>query len=298
MARFPMQRIAITAGYGPYTVNGVRRPHYGCDICSQTNTNVVACHAGRVVLSCYDGAGGNMLAIAGYFNERADIITRYAHLASRRAAFGEMVDEGQIIGIQGASGSACFGQHLHLETWLVPKDYSYNYNGRIAHSVDPLSVLHVVAGQTFVKDADTLWKDGIPYPEPHPSDIEELPQGAYVKVLDGSVRLRLVPYLAFTPLTAGAADRSCDTLGEFCGEDNFAALYHCKTKSGEESNSWAMIDTRLGPFWVALIDGMTELCGVIPQANTVPTDDLELRLANCKAAIGEAVALLSPHIVA
>ncbi len=287
MARYPMQRIGITAPYGPYTVNGVRKPHYGADICSQSNGNVVACHAGRVVLSCYDGAGGNMIAIQGEFNEKREIITRYAHLASRRVSAGQTVAEGEIIGVQGATGSACFGRHLHLEVWLVPRGYSYNYAGRVAYSVDPLAVLHVAAGQSFVCDDDTGGLMGIPYPEPRPADLEALPEGAYVKVSDGAVRVRLVPYTEYPSLVANAADRSRDTLAEFFDEREFRAKYRCATESAGVKNDWALIDTPMGDWWVALLEGCTELVGAPEKSESAPD--------GCREAIAAAVALLEPY---
>ncbi|MDO4566394.1 MAG: M23 family metallopeptidase [Oscillospiraceae bacterium] len=294
MARFPMQKIGITAGYGPYTVSGVRKPHYGCDICSQSNTNVVACHAGRVVLSCWDSAGGNMIALQGPFNGKCEMITRYAHLASRRVSLGQSVAEGEVIGVQGATGSACFGRHLHLETWLVPIGYSYNYAGRVEYSVDPLSVLHVVSGQQFVADEDTFYLGGIPEPEPAPQGLISLPKGAKLKVQNGAVRLRLVPFTEYTPLTANASDRSRDTLGEFFSETEFDALMYCESETAGAKNRWALIETPLGEWWTALIEGYTSLEGAGDLKEEAEREIASL--AACREAISAAVALLEPYM--
>lgn len=257
--QYPMQKIGITAGFGPYTVNGVRKPHNGADICAQSNTDVCAAHDGTVIFSLYDSAGGNMIALRGAFNEKADVITRYAHLASRAVEKGQAVIRGEVIGQQGATGSACFGRHLHFETWLVPKDYVYNYADRVKYAVDPLSLCHTVQGQTFIADEDTFGLAGIPYPEPTPNKLCELGEGSVVRVENGGVRVRLVPWTAYPPLVADSSSRSRDTLVEWWGDREFRALYSCETEENGKTTRWAMIDTPLGGWWVALLDGYTEL---------------------------------------
>lgn len=267
---FPMNRIAITAPYGPYTVNGERKPHYGCDICSQSNANVAAAHAGKVVMSCYDTAGGNMLALLGEFNEQADVLTRYAHLASRKVSLGQTVNQGQLIGAQGATGTACFGRHLHFETWLVPKNYTYRCTDRSKYSVDPLSVCHLLNSQTFVCDEDTFFKQGIPYPEPQPDKLTALADGTRLVVSDGRVRVRLVPFTDYTPLVMGGSDRGKDTLAELFDAREFAVSAYCETGDGDAKNRWALIDTPLGKWWTALIDGCTRL---EPEIEALPQRD-------------------------
>lgn len=260
IVQYPMTRIGVTAGFGPYTVSGVRKPHNGTDICWQANTNVVAAHTGVCIMSVYDSAGGNMLALQGPYNEQYDIITRYAHLSSRKINKGEIVQRGQIIGIQGKTGSACFGQHLHFETWLVPAGYAYSYADRARYAIDPLSLCHVVAGQTFVKDADTYNCDGMPYPEPLVDKLTPCGAGAKLRVANGNVRVRMVPYTNYTPLIKGSSDRSVDTLGEWWPErGGFDALYTCETTTGGATERWVLIDTSMGRWYTALLDGMTSL---------------------------------------
>ncbi len=259
MIQFPMQKIGITAEFGPYTVSGVKKPHNGCDICAQSDRTVCAAHGGEVLASFYDAAGGNMVVVQGEFNEKSDVITRYAHLAARTVKTGERVARGQKLGEQGETGSACFGRHLHFETWLVPKGYTYRYTDRSRYSVDPLSVCHLMQGQSFICDADTNWLRGIPYPEPAPDKLRALADGSSVEVQNGAVRVRLVPWTAFPPLVSNSTDRSRDTLGEWWPQGSFPAKYTCETTENGSTQRWAMIDTPLGLWWVALLAGYTAL---------------------------------------
>jgi len=123
-----MQRIGVTASFAIYNPFATTPSmHYAIDI-SRTQPqsfNVFAAHDGRCIMSLFDAAGGNMIALQGYYNEKKDIITRYAHLSIRSVYKNDTVTRGQIIGVQGNTGSATTGQHLHFETWIVPKNYTY-----------------------------------------------------------------------------------------------------------------------------------------------------------------------------
>ncbi|MEG2182357.1 MAG: M23 family metallopeptidase [Oscillospiraceae bacterium] len=282
MAQYPMMRIGVTAPFDFYTVNGKRTMHFAIDICSQQNTNVQACHGGRVIGSFFDGAGGNMLVLQGYYNEQCDILTRYAHLACRKVSVGQDVFEGQLIGIQGATGSACFGQHLHLETWLVPKNYTYRFADREKYAIDPLSILHLLSGQVFVKDKDTFFAEGLPYPEPSVDGLCRI-DGAKLKVDDGSIRLRVFPSTQYMHMVAGAG-RSLQTLADFTDKREFDALYKCSTGSEKTVNEWVMIMTEYGSLWVAVLPKVTKLYEVEKEEPPIMSDEQQSKEAEKRIA--------------
>ena len=267
MAIFPMKRIAVTASFGSYTISGVNKPHYGIDICAQSDRTVRACHAGRVLLSAYDSAGGNMIVIMGDFNGACAIITRYAHLALRSVAAGDTVAEGQKIGEQGETGSACLGRHLHLETWLVPSGYRYSYSDRARYAVDPIAVLHLTAEQSFVADEETFNFCGIPSPEPRPADLRELAAGSYVELVNKNAYLRYYPCTDYMPLTAGS-DRRRYGVSDFCKTTcgTLPALYACTTTGADGvERSWAMLRSPdIGEWWIEVRDGVSTLHEIQP----------------------------------
>lgn len=120
----------ITQGFGPtdfsleppLTYDGVTSPHFhtGLDIAAPANTPVRAVADGVVVLAAasVDASGqlvgyGNHVVIA-----HADgLITLYAHLNSIAVNAGDIVRQGQVIGLEGSTGWST-GPHLHFEIRL------------------------------------------------------------------------------------------------------------------------------------------------------------------------------------
>lgn len=271
-----MKRIAVTAPYGSYVINGVKKPHYGIDICAQSDRTVSACHAGSVLFSGYDSAGGNMIVILGPFNAQCQILTRYAHLAHRSVSAGQTVSEGQTIGEQGATGSACLGRHLHLETWLVPNDYSYSYSDRARYSVDPIGVLHVTGEQFFLSDADTFDFLGIEQPEPRPADLRALAAGSYVEIKNKKAQLRYYPSIDIMPLI-GAADRSRYALADYCSlvAGVLPARYACTTVGRDSvTRRWAMVESaEIGLWWLEMTADGNELHEAVAQGDEITSQN-------------------------
>lgn len=121
----------VTDGYGEREVpiatkNGQTKTafHRGVDLAAEEGSAVLAVAAGTVTVSTYDVAYGYMVTIL----HENGVQTSYCHLQQCLAAEGEIVQQGQVIGLTGASGWAV-GPHLHLDV-LVDGQY-----------VDPLQTL-------------------------------------------------------------------------------------------------------------------------------------------------------------
>ncbi|MGH2705570.1 MAG: murein hydrolase activator EnvC family protein [Actinomycetota bacterium] len=96
---------AVTSGWGR------RRGgfHYGIDIDGNTGDPIRAAKSGTVAnIDCGSGYG-----ICSIIDHGGGLATLYAHM-SRRAVSSGSVDQGQVIGYVGCTGS-CSGSHLHFE---------------------------------------------------------------------------------------------------------------------------------------------------------------------------------------
>lgn len=92
---------------------GVRRGrrHQGVDIPLKTGDPIYATFTGKVRMSKYFGAFGNLIVI----RHDNGIETFYAHLSKRNVEVGDWVNAGDIIGLGGSTGRST-GPHLHFET--------------------------------------------------------------------------------------------------------------------------------------------------------------------------------------
>ena len=86
------------------------KAHRGVDYAAPTGTPVVAAGKGRVIKSTYDRFNGHHV-----FIQHGDrYVTKYLHFSKRKVKKGDMVKQGQVIGLLGATGLAS-GPHLHYE---------------------------------------------------------------------------------------------------------------------------------------------------------------------------------------
>ncbi|MBI5420790.1 MAG: peptidoglycan DD-metalloendopeptidase family protein [Parcubacteria group bacterium] len=99
---------APTVGYN----QGVLHATNAVDIANACGTNVVAAAEGLVVeaKSGWNGGYGNYIKI----EHPNGVFTKYAHLASLVAGYGDYVAKGQVVGLMGNTGKAT-GCHLHFE---------------------------------------------------------------------------------------------------------------------------------------------------------------------------------------
>lgn len=273
MLSYPMHRTGVTASFGMYSPFGTPNMHYALDI-SRTQPksfNVFAAHDGDVLVSAFDYSGGNIIVIKGEYNDKKDVITRYCHLKSRRVKKWDRVKRGEIIGVQGNTGTASTAQHLHFETWLVPKDYTYNFADRAVYAVDPLSVCELMPEQDFFCDKYTFGFQAIPYPEPRPAELQAVE--ARVTACGGE-QLSLVPSKKYSPLVAGY-NRTKSTVSDFLNERSFEAVYRCEN----EGKSFAGIITEFGLLWIMLGEG------IVYEQKSQPNEQ-ERRLEKCERILG------------
>jgi Meckel syndrome type 1 protein len=100
-------RGTITSEYGPRW----GRNHDGIDIAAPTGTAIRAAACGTVSLAGTQSGYGNMVCIT----HTSRFSTCYAHLSRFAVSGGQQVQQGQVIGYVGCTGS-CTGPHLHFET--------------------------------------------------------------------------------------------------------------------------------------------------------------------------------------
>ncbi len=85
-----------------------RSPHSGADLRATTGTEILAANSGRVVLAKNLFFSGN----AVFIDHGLGVYTTYLHLSEMLVEPGEMVEQGQVIGLAGATGRVT-GPHLH-----------------------------------------------------------------------------------------------------------------------------------------------------------------------------------------
>ncbi|MGI9259481.1 MAG: M23 family metallopeptidase [Gammaproteobacteria bacterium] len=85
-----------------------RSPHSGADLRAATGTEILAANSGRIVLAKDLFFSGN----AVFIDHGLGVYTTYLHLSEMLVEPGEMVEQGQIIGLAGATGRVT-GPHLH-----------------------------------------------------------------------------------------------------------------------------------------------------------------------------------------
>ena len=105
------KRITSPMGSRNTGIPGASTNHKGVDIGGVGyNTTVVAAKAGTVIISEYSNSYGHYVVI----NHGPGNTTLYAHMSSRSVKEGDVVSQGQAIGITGSTGISR-GAHLHYE---------------------------------------------------------------------------------------------------------------------------------------------------------------------------------------
>jgi murein DD-endopeptidase MepM/ murein hydrolase activator NlpD len=91
-----------------------RAPHGGADLRATTGTPIVAANRGRVVLAKELFYSGN----AVFIDHGYGLFTTYLHLSKIDVSVGDVVEQGERIGLAGATGRVT-GPHLHWGVRLL-----------------------------------------------------------------------------------------------------------------------------------------------------------------------------------
>jgi murein DD-endopeptidase MepM/ murein hydrolase activator NlpD len=108
--RSPVEGVAEGSSFGSRSVfNGqARSPHAGADLRAVTGTRILATNRGRVVLAKDLYFTGNTVIV----DHGMGIYSLYAHLSQIDVKVGALVENGQLLGLSGATGRVT-GPHLH-----------------------------------------------------------------------------------------------------------------------------------------------------------------------------------------
>jgi len=106
-------------GYRVHPITGKLKFHEGVDIGAAGGTPIVAAAAGKVTISVYSSSYGNYVEI----DHGNGLRTRYAHMSRRLCSVGDVVVQGQEIGLVGSTGNST-GNHCHFEVRVNGTTYN------------------------------------------------------------------------------------------------------------------------------------------------------------------------------
>jgi len=163
------------------------RRHQGVDLPYPTGTPVYAAFTGRVRMSKYYAAFGNLVII----RHENGIETFYGHLSKRMVEAGDWVNAGEIIGLGGSTGRST-GPHLHFECryqgfafdpqWLI--DF---HTGTLRHRLFVLKKSYFNPRSNYEQDFEDEIKNA---EEDKKEDAEEAAK-AYYKIRKGDTLGRI-----------------------------------------------------------------------------------------------------------
>jgi Membrane proteins related to metalloendopeptidases len=100
----------ISTGFEWRTLFGVTEFHKGIDIPANYGSNIYASNGGTVVTATYHSSYGNYIVI----DHGGGIATLYAHCSKLLVKVGDVVSQGDVIGLVGSTGYST-GNHCHFE---------------------------------------------------------------------------------------------------------------------------------------------------------------------------------------
>jgi hypothetical protein len=111
---WPVEPVMVTSLFGRrfHPILKVYKQHSGVDLAADLGQSVNAAARGTVLRAEWTATGGNLLEIS----HGPTVTTRYEHLSYFLVQPGEVVKQGDPVGLAGKSGSAT-GPHLHFEFW-------------------------------------------------------------------------------------------------------------------------------------------------------------------------------------
>lgn len=116
--------VKVTSHYGyrppVYNAEGVQisggKLHSGIDLVGKENSRIISVKDGEVIHSGWHNSYGNSVEIKHINDDGTFFYTLYAHMKDDSLCVkkGDIVKEGQVIGVQGTTGNST-GDHLHFE---------------------------------------------------------------------------------------------------------------------------------------------------------------------------------------
>lgn len=131
--------------------------HSGVDFPVEVGTKVYCSYSGIVVRREFHKGMGNAIGI-----RNGNIVCLYAHLDKFKVKLGQIVKQGEIIGLSGKSGAACPTAHLHFELRDITKPtlkemvFEPKFNQKLTNHKDTFT--HVVNNTNTEKTLTSLSK--------------------------------------------------------------------------------------------------------------------------------------------
>lgn len=100
----------MTSPFGWRTLNGAKDYHNGVDLVGEGDITVIAPQDGTIIMSAYGTECGHQIQLY----TQAGKTLFFCHLMNRAVNVGDKVKQGEKLGIMGATGTKCFGAHLHF----------------------------------------------------------------------------------------------------------------------------------------------------------------------------------------
>lgn len=123
---WPVSPVAVSSLFGRrfHPILKYYKQHTGIDMAAELGQTVTAAARGTVIRAEWSGSAGKLVEIS----HAPNLSTRYGHLSQILVQPGDIVKQGDAVGLAGRTGAAT-GVHLHFELWR---------NGR---ACDPLEEL-------------------------------------------------------------------------------------------------------------------------------------------------------------
>ena len=96
--------------WGAYWVRGFTWYHFGVDLANPAGTPIHAAQAGEVIFAGWDTGGGGWSVKINHCNH---ISTAYGHMEQLLVKVHDMVNVGDVVGLEGSTGWST-GPHLHF----------------------------------------------------------------------------------------------------------------------------------------------------------------------------------------
>lgn len=113
-------RISSYFGWRRHPIFKSRKFHSGVDIAGRNRGNIAASNSGKVIYSGWYGGYGKVVILDHGIVKGKHITTLYAHMYTTKVKKGEIVRQGQVVGLEGSTGYST-GPHLHFEVRIDGK---------------------------------------------------------------------------------------------------------------------------------------------------------------------------------